>query len=111
MNRVYYNEFKGLDGILNRVEILSEVSGIEEYVKTGKSPFVLRYADVMKLDPVHTAQGYILSVNMIFSLFHFILMICKDIELIFIGEEFCFGQDGWIQNYTTRYYLNPHLMK
>lgn len=35
MNRVYYNEFKGLDGILNRVEILSEVSGIEEYVKTG----------------------------------------------------------------------------
>lgn len=59
MNRVYYNEFKGLDGILNRVEILSEVSGIEEYVKTGKSPFVLRYADVMKLDPVHTAQATI----------------------------------------------------
>ena len=59
MNRVYYNEFKGLDGILNRVEILSEVSGIDEYVKTGKSPFVLRYADVMKLDPVHTAQATI----------------------------------------------------
>ncbi|UWD57070.1 MAG: hypothetical protein [Bacteriophage sp.] len=59
MNRVYYNEFKGLDGVLNRVEILSEVSGIEEYVKTGKSPFVLRYADVMKLDPVHTAQATI----------------------------------------------------
>lgn len=59
MNRVYYNEFKGLDGVLNRVEILSEVSGIDEYVKTGKSPFVLRYADVMKLDPVHTAQATI----------------------------------------------------
>lgn len=112
MNRVYYNEFKGLDGVLNRVEILSEVSGIEEYVKTGKSPFVLRYADVMKLDPVHTAQATIHLISQYdFQFISLHTVICKDIELIFIGEEFCFGQDGWIQNYTTRYYLNPHLMK
>ena len=43
MNRKYHNEFKGIDGALNRIDILSKNEQIDQLVKTTGSPFLLQY--------------------------------------------------------------------
>lgn len=59
MNRKYYNEFKGIDGVLNRIEILSKYNATDQFVKTTNVPFILQYQDVNKLTPIQGAQATI----------------------------------------------------
>ena len=57
MNRMYHNEFKGLDGVLYRMDISSDQSGTDTRIKSGGTPFILRYEDVTKLEPIRTGQA------------------------------------------------------
>ena len=58
MNRVYHNEFKGLDKVSNRLEILTDAAGTTDTeIKTGGTPLVLQYIDVTKFEPVRSAQA------------------------------------------------------
>lgn len=57
MNIKYYNEFRGLDNTLYRIEILTNESATAEEIQTSAEPFVLKYAETRKLTPVQTAQA------------------------------------------------------
>ena len=59
MNRKYHNEFKGIDGALNRIDILSKNEQIDQLVKTTGTPFLLQYQDTNKLTPIQGAQATI----------------------------------------------------
>lgn len=57
MNIKYWYEFKGLDEVLNRVEILCNSSvSAKEITGTG-SPFSLEYINAKKLQPVYGSQA------------------------------------------------------
>lgn len=56
MNIKYWYEFKGLDEVLNRVEILCDGATKPAEIKGADSPFSLKYIDVKKLDPVQGSQ-------------------------------------------------------
>lgn len=57
MNIKYWFEFKGLDEILNRVEILTSASVVPEEIQGGAEPFSLKYLTARKLDPVQGSQA------------------------------------------------------
>lgn len=57
MKVLYYNEFKGLDGKMNRLEILSATSNAATEITTTGTPFVLQYQDVDKLTPIQGSQA------------------------------------------------------
>lgn len=52
MNLKYYYEFKGLDEVLNRVEILSLETASSEEITPAGSPFLLSYSNKGKLAPI-----------------------------------------------------------
>lgn len=52
MNVRYFYEFKGLDNILNRIEILSDTSYSQEEIEPSSSPFSIKYNDSGKLTPI-----------------------------------------------------------
>lgn len=57
MNVKYWFEFKGLDEVLNRVEILTSASVVPEEIQGGADPFSLKYLTARKLDPVQGSQA------------------------------------------------------
>ena len=78
MNIAYYYEFRGLDNILNRVEILTgnDVNG-KEVIGTG-TPFVLEYTDVKKLEPIQGAGATIGIVS--HEIFEFVSLHTDDMQ-------------------------------
>ena len=96
MNRKYHNEFKGIDGALNRIDILSKNEQIDQLVKTTGTPFLLQYQDTNKLTPIQGAQATIELVSE--TNFQFIWS-------PYIGIIRSFGTVGLIQSCTTRPYL------
>lgn len=106
MNRKYHNEFKGIDGALNRIDILSKNEQIDQLVKTTGTPFLLQYQDTNKLTPIQGAQATIELVsetNFQFKDLHTDDM--QDIWSPYIGIIRSFGTVGLIQSCTTRPYL------
>ncbi|MDR1582063.1 MAG: hypothetical protein LBS55_02200 [Prevotellaceae bacterium] len=59
MNIKYYYEFRGLDEVLNRVEILTDDSAQAQSVTPSGTPFVLSYPEQKKLTPVQGAGASI----------------------------------------------------
>ena len=59
MNVRYYKAFKGLDEVLNRVEILTNGSAQAHEVKTTLPTFILNYQQCKKITPVRGAQATI----------------------------------------------------
>lgn len=57
MNIKYWFEFKGLDEVLNRVEILTDSNVIPEEVQVPDGAFSLQYLTVKKLDVVQGSQA------------------------------------------------------
>lgn len=57
MNIRYYHDFIGDDDVLNRFEILTDVSATSKAIEATRSPFVLEYQEVKKLDPIRGAQA------------------------------------------------------
>lgn len=93
MNIKYYYEFKGLDEVLNRVEILTSDIAQPEEIKATASPFILEYKDVKKLEAV---QGSGASLNLVSeSIFQFVDLHTDDMQ----GYKVKFYRDGslyWI---------------
>ena len=59
MNVQYYNTFKGLDDVSNRIEILNDSSTRAYEVKTTVPAFTLAYQECKKLTPVRGTQATI----------------------------------------------------
>lgn len=57
INVKYWYEFKGLDDVLNRVEILCENATNPVEIKGADSPFSIEYIDAKKLDPVQGSRA------------------------------------------------------
>ena len=60
----YFNEFKGLDSILYRIEILTHNNVVESEIKSSASPLKLVYQPVKKLEPVRGSQATINLLSM-----------------------------------------------
>ena len=78
MNIAYYYEFRGLDNVLNRVEILTANSVTAKEATGTGTPFVLTYADAKKLDPVQGAGARIGLVS--HEIFEFISLHTDDMQ-------------------------------
>lgn len=59
MNIKYFYEFKGLDGVLNRVEILTAKDTTTEEITAAGAGFILEYQNAEKLEPVQGSFGHI----------------------------------------------------
>lgn len=57
MNVKYWYEFKGLDDVLNRVEILSAENTNPKEIKGADSPFSIEYIDAKKLEPIQGSRA------------------------------------------------------
>lgn len=78
MNIAYYYEFKGLDNVLNRVEILTDDSVETREVVGASTPFVLNYTDVRKLEPIQGAGATLGMVS--HEIFEFISLHTDDMQ-------------------------------
>lgn len=78
MNIAYYYEFRGLDNVLNRVEILTNNSVTAKEVTGTGTPFVLTYSDAKKLDPVQGAGATIGLVS--HEVFEFVSLHTDDMQ-------------------------------
>lgn len=78
MNIAYYYEFKGLDKVLNRVEILTADSVAAKEITGTGTPFVLNYTDVKKLEPIQGAGATIGIVS--HELFEFVPLHTDDMQ-------------------------------
>lgn len=57
MNIKYFHEFKGIDEISNRFEILCNSSTTPELIEATNEPFSIEYLEVKKLEPVQGSQA------------------------------------------------------
>lgn len=57
MNIKYWYEFRGLDDVLNRVEILCSGNTSPKEIQGANSPFSIKYIDSKKLNPVQGSQA------------------------------------------------------
>ena len=57
MNVKYYHDFKGLDEVSNRFEILCNSSTTPEIIEAAPDVFTLKYLEVKKLEPVQGSQA------------------------------------------------------
>lgn len=78
MEVMYYYEFMGLDNILNRVEILADNMEAGREITGSDNPFVLRYPDVRKLDPIQGSGATIGIVS--HSVFEFVHLHTDDMQ-------------------------------
>ena len=78
MNIAYYYEFKGLDNVLNRVEILTANSVTPKEVTGTGTPFALKYTDVDKLEPVQGSGATIGLVS--HEIFEFVSLHTDDMQ-------------------------------
>lgn len=78
MNIAYYYEFRGLDNVFNRVEILTNSSVTAKEVTGTGTPFVLTYSDAKKLDPVQGAGATIGLVS--HEVFEFVSLHTDDMQ-------------------------------
>lgn len=73
MNIRYYHDFIGDDDVLNRLEILKDSSTTPKAVEATRSPFILAYQEVKKLNPIQGSQatlGLISETNFQFADLH-----------------------------------------
>ena len=78
MNIAYYYEFRGLDNVLNRVEILTANSVTPKEVTGTGTPFTLKYTDVDKLEPVQGSGATIGIVS--HEIFEFVSLHTDDMQ-------------------------------
>lgn len=57
MNIKYFHEFKGLDEVSNRFEILCNSSTTPKLIEATNEPFRIEYLEVKKLEPVQGSQA------------------------------------------------------
>ncbi|WP_195372977.1 MULTISPECIES: hypothetical protein [Parabacteroides] len=57
MNVKYFHEFKGLDEVSNRFEILCNPSTTPKLIEATNEPFRVEYLEVKKLEPVQGSQA------------------------------------------------------
>lgn len=57
MNVKYYHDFKGLDEVSNRFEILCNSSTTPKLIEATNEPFSIEYLEVKKLEPVQGSQA------------------------------------------------------
>ncbi len=90
MNIKYWFEFKGLDDVLNRVEILTDSNVMPEEVHAPDEAFSLQYLTVKKLDVVQGSQATLRLISQ--KIFEFIGLHTDD-----------------MQEYTIRFYRDGRL--
>lgn len=78
MNVRYSHEFKGMDGILNRFEILTESVVKSVSVEATANPFALDYGETRKLEPVRGSQATIELISE--SIFQFVDLHTGDMQ-------------------------------
>lgn len=78
MNIKYWYEFKGLDEVLNRVEILTQNSTTTKEIKGAATPFVLEYIKADKLEPVQGSQTTLRMISQL--IFQFIDLHTDDMQ-------------------------------
>lgn len=100
MNVKYYYEFRGLDEVLNRVEILTSEAVVAKEIKATSNPFVVEYSEVKKLESI---QGSGATLNLVSqSIFQFTDLHIDDMQ----GYIVRFYRDG---NLYWLGYLDPEL--
>lgn len=93
MNVKYYHEFKGLDEISNRFEILCNSSTTPKLIEATNEPFRLKYLDVKKLEPVQGSQATLELISE--SNFQFIDLHTDDMQG-YLVKFYRSGQLYWI---------------
>lgn len=93
MNVKYYHDFKGLDEVSNRFEILCNSSTTPKLIEATNEPFRLKYLDVKKLEPVQGSQATLKMISE--SNFQFIDLHTDDMQG-YLVKFYRSGQLYWI---------------
>lgn len=93
MNIKYYHEFKGLDEVSNRFEILCNSSTAPKLIEATNEPFRLEYLEVKKLEPVQGSQATLKLISE--SNFQFIDLHTDDMQG-YLVKFYRSGQLFWI---------------
>ena len=93
MNIKYYHDFKGLDEVSNRFEILCNSSTTPEIIEAAPDVFTLKYLEVKKLEPVQGSQATLKLISE--SNFQFIDLHTDDMQG-YLVKFYRSGQLYWI---------------